>query len=423
MPLRSLIVDFNSYFASVEQQERPELRGLPVAVAPLAAETTFVIAASYPAKKHGVKTGVRIAEARRLCPGLRVVEARPELYVRYHHACLAAIETCLPITKVLSIDEAVCELPPEFREPQAAAELGRRIKVALRTKIGECLTCSIGFGPNSLLAKVASDMQKPDGLVVLDDASLPHRLFELGVRDFSGIGPKMEARLLARGITTVQQLYEASLDTVRSLWGGVEGERFWRRLRGEDIPWGETQRSSISHEHVLAPALRADEPAFTVLQRLLQKGAMRLRAMGYFAGSLSLSVRYGDKSRWSDELRFNDTQDTFELTANLRTLWKRRPRSSSAPRKVGICLARLIPASAHTDDLFSEGVRRAPLLKAVDSLNAKLGKNAVFFGGAHGALNKAPTRIAFNHIPDAIEMGELEEEATAPDPDDEPLFD
>lgn len=418
MPLRSLIVDFNSYFASVEQQERPELRAMPVAVAPLAAETTFVIAASYSAKQKGVKTGVRVAEARRLCPGLVVVEARPELYVRYHHRCLAAIETCLPITKILSIDEAVCELPPEFRDPHAARELALRIKQALRRHLGECLTCSIGIAPNSLLAKVASDMRKPDGLVVLSDADLPHRLFELGLRDFSGIGPRMEARLLERGFSTVRQVYEAPVETVRAVWGSVEGERFWRRLRGEDIPWEEGHRSTVSHEHVLPPDMRSEEPALAVLQRLLHKGAMRLRSMGYFAGSLSVSVRHADKSRWKEELRLNDTQDTFELVGALKSLWARRPRGLSPPRKVGICLSHLVPAAGHTGDLFGETGRRAPLLKAVDGLNAKLGKNTVYLGGAHGALNRAPTRIAFNHIPDAIEMGDLDD-TIADEPDAE----
>ena len=291
MPLRSLIVDFNSYFASVEQQERPELRGLPVAVAPLAAETTFVIAASYPAKRFGVKTGVRVAEARRLCPGLRLVEARPELYVRYHHRCLEAIESCLPIEKALSIDEALCPLPPEFTPPKEAHGLGLRIKKALRERVGECLTCSIGIGPNSLLAKVASDIMKPDGLVVLSDDQLPERLFELTLRDFSGIGARMEERLREKGFTTVRAFYEAPVEVARSVWGSVDGERFWRRLHGEDVPWEEGDRSSVSHEHVLPPDMRAEEPAFAVLQRLLHKGAMRLRAMGYFTSNIGVSVR------------------------------------------------------------------------------------------------------------------------------------
>src|SRR5208337_4195962 len=108
--LNWLFVDLNSYFASVEQEVRPELRGRPVAVVPMMADTTCCIAASYQAKAHGVKTGTLVGEARRICPGLQLVEARHELYVEYHHRIVAAVEQCVPVTAVLSIDEMGCRL-------------------------------------------------------------------------------------------------------------------------------------------------------------------------------------------------------------------------------------------------------------------------------------------------------------------------
>lgn len=408
MPLRALCIDFNSYFASVEQQESPALRGKPVAVAPMLADTTCAIAASYPAKKFGVKTGTRIGDARRLCPGLIVVPARPGVYVEYHNRCLEAIEACLPLGDVLSIDEVVCELPPEFRTRTAAAALAHRIKDTIRARVGICLTSSIGIAPNGLLAKVASDMMKPDGLVILDDADLPGRLLDLVPRDISGIGERMEQRLRARGIHTFQDLWDASAETLRLAWGGVEGERFHRRLHGEDLPWEDTHRSTISHEHVLAPAERTEAQALGVLQRLLQKAAARLRRLGYFSTVLSLSLRYTDKTRWGDDLRTDETQDTLELLRALATLWERRPRTPHrTPLKVGVTLSSLLPASAHTPSLFhGNGDARTGLNRAIDSLNERLGKNTVYFGGAHAALGSAPTRIAFNHIPDAQETRE-----------------
>src|SRR5438874_1461569 len=120
MSLNYLFVDMNAYFASVEQQARPELRGRPVAVVPVRAETTCCIAASYEAKKHGVKTGTRVSDARRLCPDLCVVEARPKLYVQTHHQIRAAIDSCLPVTTVASIDEMYCQLTGRERQPEAA---------------------------------------------------------------------------------------------------------------------------------------------------------------------------------------------------------------------------------------------------------------------------------------------------------------
>src|ERR1700722_3293174 len=128
MALRALFVDFNSYFSSVEQQELPHLRGRPVAVTPVMTDSTCCIAASYEAKHFGVKTGTNVGEARRRCPGLIVVEARPEIYVKYHHELIAAIDACVPVTEVLSIDEMSYALRGKWREPETALRLAHDIK-------------------------------------------------------------------------------------------------------------------------------------------------------------------------------------------------------------------------------------------------------------------------------------------------------
>lgn len=415
VPLRTLCLDFNSYFASVEQQVEPSLRGRPLVVAPVVAETTFAIAASYPAKAAGVKTGTRIAEARRLCPGLEVVPARPALYVDFHHRLLSAIETCLPLGPVLSIDEVICDLPPEARTVEGARELARRIKAAIREDVGECLTCSIGIAANGLLAKIASDLQKPDGLVILDDAAREPTLRRLVLRDIPGIGPKMEAHLLAAGFRDVAALLDASPERLRRAWGSVDGDRLARRLAGDDLPWEETRRSSVSHEHVLPPMERNDADARAVLQRLLQKAATRLRRLGYYAACLSVQVRHVDRTKWGAEVRLTDTQDTLELLRALNALWERRPRDGRRPFKVGVALTRLVPAAGHTASLFGGGGdAREALNRALDRLNEHYGKNTIYFGGAHGALTSAPTRIAFSHIPDAVEQREALEEQPRP---------
>src|SRR5947209_1906793 len=196
----------NAYFASVEQQERPELRGKPVAVVPVQAETTACIAASYEAKRFGVRTGVRVSDARRLCPGIRLVAARPELYIATHHCIIAAVETCLPVTAVLSVDEMVCRLRGPDRHPEAAVNLARQVKEAIWRDAGRCLNCSAGLAPNRFLAKVAADMQKPDGLTVILPEELPGRLHGLRLTDLPGIAGRMERRLHAAGVTEVRQL-------------------------------------------------------------------------------------------------------------------------------------------------------------------------------------------------------------------------
>ncbi|MFN0197965.1 MAG: hypothetical protein ACKVT0_14565 [Planctomycetaceae bacterium] len=188
MPLRYLFLDMNSYFASVEQQFRPELRHQPVAVIPMKAETTCCIAASYEAKRFGVKTGTAVHEARKLCPQIRLVEARPALYVEVHHRIIEAVERCLPILQVRSIDEAVCRLMGAEREPDRAQQLARDIKAVMRRELGEYLRCSIGLAPNVILSKVAADLHKPDGLSVISSEELPQQLYPLVLRDLPGVG-------------------------------------------------------------------------------------------------------------------------------------------------------------------------------------------------------------------------------------------
>lgn len=414
MPLHTLIVDFNSYFASVEQQDRPELRGRPVAVVPVMTERTCCIAASHDAKRHGVKTGTPVSEARQLCPGLVVVEARSELYVQYHHRLVALIERCVPVSEVLSIDEVRCDLPGDFARREKAVAVASEIKRTIANEAGGCLTSSIGIASNAFLAKIASDLMKPDGLVIFDDADLPARLHSLALRDLPGVGHNMEQRLIAAGLDTVEKLCAASRADLRRAWGGIEGERMHDGLHGAAVYRPATHTSTIGHSHVLPPDLRNESGALATLHRLLQKAAMRLRHSDSYAGGLHLSLRFLRRDRWSDALTFLETQDTRELIRVFNQLWARRPSSRAQPLAVGVTLFHLTPAQNHTGTLFETGDASAGLNAAIDRLNRKLGKNTVVYGGALGALHYAPIRIAFNRIPDvALEGGESDDELLA----------
>jgi DNA polymerase-4 len=174
--LNWLFVDLNSYFASVEQEVRPELRGRPVGVVPMMADTTVCIAASYEAKAHGVKTGTVVADAKKMCPEIVLVEGRHEIYTDYHRRIVEAVESCLPVTAVLSIDEMACRLMGRERPLLAAMELGRNVKARILERVGPMLRSSVGLATNRYLAKVASDMEKPDGLVALPLDILPEAL-------------------------------------------------------------------------------------------------------------------------------------------------------------------------------------------------------------------------------------------------------
>ncbi len=212
-PLTALFIDCDSFFASVEQHLDPSLRGRPVGVAPVMAETSCCIAASYEAKRHGVKTGTGIREARILCPGIAIVESKPAEYVKVHHRIIEAVESCIHVEAVLSIDEMWAWLPLNWRDPDFVRDLGMRIKATVTREISEAVKVSVGAAPNRYLAKMASKMGKPDGLFIIEQHLLPEILHGLELRDFTGIAKSMEARLHAAGTCTTQSWMPGSLDS------------------------------------------------------------------------------------------------------------------------------------------------------------------------------------------------------------------
>ncbi|GMV97900.1 MAG: DNA polymerase [Phycisphaerae bacterium] len=399
MPLRVLFVDMNAFFASVEQQLRPELRGRPVAVAAVDVDSTCCIAVSYEAKALGIQRGMSVGQARTRGP-LTVVVARPAVYVQVHHAITDAVNTCLPIESIDSIDEMTCRLGSNQREPAVALELARRVKQAIYRQVGCCLRCSIGLAPNRLLAKVAAEMKKPDGLVLINDQDLPQVLYPLALDDLPGIGPRMLRRLHSAGVTTVEGLCRLSESRMRTIWNGVVGERWWHWLRGHDLPATPTHRSTVGHSHVLPPKLRTDEGARTVLLRLIHKAATRLRRINYWAGRLEVCVVYAFRGTgWSGSVVLGSCQDTLTMIEAFQTLWRCRPRGG-APLRVAVTLYDLVPAASAALPLFPAEQCRVNLSRAMDRVNARFGLNAVYFGCIHDVRDTAPTRIAFTQIPD-----------------------
>ncbi len=395
-----LFLDMNSYFAAVEQQFRPALRGRPVAVAPVDSDHTCCIAASVEAKRFGVKTGTRVGEAKRMCPGLVVVRARPAFYVEVHHRILRAIDLHAPIHKVYSIDEAAVRLIGGERTPDAAIAIAHRIKRQLRNDVGEHLTCSIGIAPSRLLAKTACDMQKPDGLTVLTPNDLPGKLLALKLNDFPGIGSNMLNRLNAQGICSVADLWPLPRRRVAQLWGGVQGEHWWCGFHGVDMPEQATHRSSMGHANVLAPEFRSDSGAHAMLTRLLHKAAFRLRHHGYWAHRLHADVSYESGRHWHEETALPGTQDTLTLVEHFETLWRRQRRTHETPKKVGITLTDLTNVASTTAPLFPADQRREQLAHTIDRLNRRYGDHTVYFAGIHHCRQYMDDKIAFGRVPD-----------------------
>lgn len=420
-----LHIDLNSFFASVEQQLHPEYRGRPLAVVPTMADTTCCIAASYEAKALGIVTGTQVGEAKKKCPGLILIEGDHTDYAKYSHAVKDAVELVCPVVKIPSIDEVICQLIGREREPARARAIALEIKQSIYRNAGEALRCSIGMAPNQYLAKIASDMQKPDGLIGLLPSQLPRAIAHLDLRSLPGVGARTEKRLNAKGITSMEQLLALDRNGMHKLWDSVWGDRLYHWLRG-----GETGddgalvsngiQKSLGHSHVLAPEYRSVTGAWAVAHKLLHKAAMRLRMEKFHTTALSFNIRFAltreqvaraEKSRrhssgiehasWGMEARFRACNDTLTLLEALQGIWQQCPRGPEQQRPffLAITLHNLIPESELQQTLFPEPGNRNQLSATMDKLNLKYGHSKLHFAGMLPARESAPTRIAFTQIP------------------------
>lgn len=399
MSLDTLFFDLNSYFASVEQHLQPRLRGRPMAVAPMLTDTTCCIAASYEAKAFGVRTGTPVHEAKKLCPEIQIVPARPRVYVQYHHRIMKVVEQVIPVQTIYSIDEAACRLIGDECEPDKAVSIARAIKQHLYEKISPYIRCSVGIGPNRLIAKMASNMQKPDGLVVIEKCELPEKLYELALNDIPGIGTKMQIRLQHGGVHSVRDLFELTPKQIHACWGSIVGRWFYEALRGEKTTEPATQRRTVGHSHVLPPDKRTDLDSYRVLVRLIHKAAMRLRKLNYWAGRLTVKLSYMDKTKWKAYRRVELCQDTQSLVETFEQMWVERP-GGRTPLKVSMVLTDLLPSRSVPQFLFRERQRRHTLSLVMDRVNQRCGRNVLHLGSMLGAGEAAPMRIAFGVIPD-----------------------
>src|ERR1700712_4275207 len=292
-----LHIDLNSFFASVEQQMHPEYRNRPLAVVPTMADTTCCIAASYEAKDLGIKTGTQVGEAKRLCPDIILVAGNHDHYAEYSHKITAAVDRCCPVAHTPSIDEMVCQLMGREQEPPRARRIALDIKQAIKDDVGETLRCSIGMASNRYLAKIASDMQKPDGLIGLLPSQLPRAIAHLALRDLPGVGAKTEARLNAKGIKTMAELLALDRNGMHALWDSVWGDRLYHWLRGantgdDGAPVASDIQKSLGRSHVLGPEHRSQQGAWAVAHKLLHKAAMRLRMEHFHAANLAVTLKF-----------------------------------------------------------------------------------------------------------------------------------
>jgi len=373
-------VDMNAFFASVEQRCSPALRGKPIAVVG-SAKRTVVTTASYEARAFGVKTGMNRFEAKRACPHIIFVIGDNSKYIDASVRILEILNSFSPLVEAYSIDEAFIDITgclAPFGTPSALAmEVKRRIKEALG------LTCSIGIAPNKLLAKLASDMKKPDGLVMIDEASSPGLLEDLPAGELWGIGPRLTEHLGRLGIRTCGQLGRAPLSLLRVRFG-VIGERL--KIMGQGIysnevaPAGhEDEAKSVGHSTTL-PADTSEKGAIRrYLLKLSEMVGARAREHGLKGSKVCLTVRYPDFYTFSRQKSLSaHTNDTRAIYMSALSILEAM-RLRTAVRLLGVSISRLAKGSGQMA-LFEGDRRRERLLEAMDEVNRSFGGYTITWG-------------------------------------------
>lgn len=385
-----LYLDFDGFFASVEQQCDRSLRGRPVGVVPFAGtDRTSIIACSREAKAQGVKNVMSIRDARKICPDIVLVPQKPDLYRRAHNILTLEIESIIPIDAVKSIDELTCRLDADQRKNPE--EFAAQLKRNLLRNIGPCITASMGIAANRQLAKIACKAGKKsgptygNGLAIWHPHLMPGPLLDIRLEDIPGVGGNIYRHLMKIGVIDTAGLYRLEPKLMRKIWGSVTGERLWYALHGYDIQAPESGRGAFGHGRVLPPESRTLPAAYEIARLLITKAARRLRREGYYCSGVwvSLSIREGS---WFRKFSLPAVNDDQAILTGLRHLWKQAEHELEWPTifRIGVTLVDLSLASERQLDMLSDDNKSREKWEAataaIDSLNTRYSKTTISLG-------------------------------------------
>jgi DNA polymerase-4 len=382
-----LHIDMNAFYCSVHEAEEPErYAGKPIAVAGSVEERRGVIVtSSYAARERGVRTGMTVRQGLKACPELIVIRPDFHLYRKYSRGFLSIVRQYTPLVEVVSIDECYMDVTGSgrFGTPlEIAEEIQRRIRTEWS------LPCSIGIGPNKLLAKMASDMKKPNGITVLRIRDVPEKLWHRPCDALHGIGRKTAEKLARMNIRTIGELAACDERTLVSRFG-VYGA--WMKAAANGIDTSEVNperapNKSIGHSTTLPRDLTDREEISRVFLNLADQTARRLRRQGLVAETVQIAIRTPDmRTRTRAETLERPTDDAGEIHRVACRLFERHHRTGEPVRLLGVTLANLSPKreTAVQLDLFDydRQPKREALIKTMDELRDKFGEEAVLTAG------------------------------------------
>lgn len=376
-----LHVDMDAFYASVEERERPELKGRPVIVGGSPSGRGVVCAANYAARKYGISSAQPAARAYKLCPHAVFLKPRFELYASVSKQIREIFSRYTPLIEPLSFDEAFLDVSGSERLLGDSEAIGHAIQASIREELS--LPCSVGVAPSKFAAKIASDLQKPNGFVAVRREDVQSFLDPLPVRRIWGVGAKGERRLLDQGISTIRDLRSQSPDTLLALFGRL-GPKLWNLANGNDarrvVPDHIAKR--IGHETTFEEDISDREVLRAWLNDLAANVARRLRRQHRTAKTIVLKVRYDDFTTISRSYSLaeptDSTGDIFRAADDL--LRNRLPIRPVSVRLLGVSVTGL--SSTTTQKLlFADVENSTHSIDAVaDAISHRFGRGAIQSG-------------------------------------------
>ena len=394
-------IDMNSYFASVEQQCNPVLRGKPVAIVRKPTEATIVTTASYEAKAYGVDTGMATWEAKRACPRLLVVVEDLNKYAHTSDRIFRLLEEITPDLEVFSIDEAFLDITQAARDRGGPVAVCRGIKRELRRRLGRHLRCSIGIAPSKVLAKIASESRKPDGLTWIPDAAVGEVLDRLPVDAACGISDRLKDRLEALGIRTLGDLGRADPLVLRRKFG-LNGLYLHLMGQGKDpVPLGAgtaRPRRSVGHSRVLTWPYPDYAGATETLRLLCAKVGRRLRRLGYAGRVVHFYVRsplgFGAGRQTTLATPTMDEDRIFQACEGVAQGLERDRKMPPELAGIAVSVGGLKTRNDLPIHLFDADRKREQVLAAMDRVNDEWGEFTVYPASLHAVKEKPDWTVA-----------------------------
>lgn len=408
-------IDLNSCFASVEQQADYLLRGKPVAVGAYTTGGGCILAASYEAKRFGVETGMRVSDGKSLCPGLIVIPSDPPKYRHVNRKFLALFREYTPDVFVKSIDEMVLLLDqsPSLQRhmgsgktvAEAMKDIGNEIKKRITEEIGDSLRVSIGISPNRYLSKIASCMEKPNGLTVIDKSNALQQLGTFKqIEELNGIKQGYGGRLRAYHIQSALDFYNASIHTLKQAFRSIVGYHWWLRLHGWEADDREFGKKSIGHSYALyKPYATDDVNLHQILCQLSEKMARRMRKNGYQAQGIHLGLLFSNYTYWHLGRKL---PDPLYAGADLyKAALKLLHEAPNIPvRTIDVSCHYLSSIDHSQQFLFENDSRKQSITHAIDTIQDRWGEFSVMPGRMLNMSNKILDRIAFGSVKEMEEF-------------------